>query len=240
MQSCVETAVSSVAAETTIVHCAGRTDTGVHATGQVIHFDTNAVRSQRSWLLGVNSNLPGDVAVTWVRPVATDFHARYSALRRTYRYLLIEQSVRSALWRHHALVLRDKLDHERMAQAGRLLLGEHDFTAFRAAGCQSKTSLRDLQRLDVARHGKLIEITVTANAFLQHMVRNLVGVLLAIGRGDRPPEWAGEVLRGRDRTRGGVTAVPQGLYLAAVEYPSLYDLPKLTAFPGLLTPCERE
>lgn len=240
VQESLEKALGCVAAEAITVQCAGRTDCGVHALGQVVHFETEAVRDDRSWLLGTNSNLPQDVSVTWAREVTAEFHARYSALRRTYQYLILERPTRAALWRHRALVLRSPLNHERMQNAGRSLLGEHDFSAYRAAGCQSQSSVRTLHRLDVTRRGPWLAITVTANAFLQHMVRNLVGVLIAIGRGDKPPGWAHEVLMGRDRTRGGVTAVPDGLYLIKVEYPPCYKLPTPLAQHEFPMSCEPE
>lgn len=240
VQACLESAVSQVANEPINVQCAGRTDCGVHAVGQVVHFDTHALRAERSWLLGVNSNLPDDVAVTWVRAVSDEFHARYSALQRTYTYLILERFTRAALSRHRALVSRVHLDDERMSRAARYLLGEHDFSAFRAAGCQSKSSVRNILRLDVTRHGPWLAITVTANAFLQHMVRNLVGVLVAIGRGLYPPEWARDVLLGRDRTRGGVTAAPGGLYLTAVDYASHYGIPDTAVNLGFFLPCAHE
>lgn len=225
VQAVVERALGRVANHEIEVVCAGRTDTGVHATGQVIHFDTDSERESRSWLLGANSNLPDDVCVTWVRPVDGAFHARYSASGRTYRYLILNRLVRSALHRHRAWWLHESLNHEAMHEAGQALLGEHDFSAFRAAGCQARTPNRNLTAVTVDRQGDWLGLTVSANAFLQHMVRNISGVLVAIGRGDRPTTWAADVLAGRDRTLGGVAAPPHGLTLVGVDYPDEFVLP---------------
>jgi tRNA pseudouridine38-40 synthase len=224
VQSVLERAVSSVADTATHVVGAGRTDAGVHAAGQVVHFDTAASRTERQWLFGINSNLPADVAVRWVRSVDTEFNARRSALRRRYRYLLVERGARPALARRNAWWMREPLDYGAMTAAASYWLGEHDFSAFRAAGCQSKTAMRYLYRVTVRHAAPFVAIEVTANAFLQHMVRNMVGVLVAIGRG-REQQWAREVLASRDRTCGGVAAPPCGLSLVAVEYPERYDLP---------------
>lgn len=228
IQEKVELALGRVADHQIEAVCAGRTDAGVHATGQVVHFDSDARRAERSWLLGTNSNLPADISVRWVCPVERDFHARYSATARTYRYLILNRLVRSALFRHRAWWVHEPLSEAAMHEAGQSLLGEHDFSAYRASGCQSRTAVRALSRLDVERRDDWILITVTANAFLQHMVRNLTGVLVAIGRGDRPAGWARQVLEGRDRKAGGVAAPAHGLTLVAVDYPSRFGLPAST------------
>lgn len=236
IQELVESAIGRVADHAVEVVCAGRTDTGVHATGQVAHFDTTAERRPRSWLLGTNTSLPDDINLTWVRPAADDFHARYTALARTYRYLILNRLTRSAMFRRRAWWVHEDLDAERMQAAGSLLLGEHDFSAFRAAGCQARHAVREITRLDVLRDGDWIAVTVTANAFLQHMVRNITGLLAAVGRGDRPPEWARDVLDGRDRTAGGIAAPAHGLTLIRVDYPSALALPvtaESTLLPGL-------
>lgn len=225
VQAVLEDALSAVADETVEVTCAGRTDAGVHAAGQVGHFDTTSERSERGWLLGANSNLPDDVNVRWVRPVAPDFHARFSALSRSYRYLVLNRLVRSALHRQRAWWVHQPLAADAMHEAAQALAGEHDFSAFRAAGCQAGTPVRKIQSIGVERRGDWITLDVTANAFLQHMVRNIAGTLVAIGAGDRPVEWAAEVLGSRDRTRGGVAAPPHGLTLVAVDYPPTFDLP---------------
>ncbi|MGB5740588.1 MAG: tRNA pseudouridine(38-40) synthase TruA [Woeseia sp.] len=239
VQAVLEKALTIVANEAIEVFCAGRTDTGVHATAQVVHFDTNAMRGERGWLLGANSNLPDDVNVCWVRPVPDTFHARYSANARSYRYLILNRLVRSSLLRHRAWWVHSPLNVQRMQQAAHLLLGEHDFSAFRAAGCQARSTVREITELTVERHAEWLTITVTANAFLQHMVRNISGLLVAVGAGDRPPVWAGEVLASLDRTQGGVTAPAHGLTLIDVSYPDSIELPRATRAPLLpgLDPC---
>lgn len=225
VQEPVEAALSSVADESVEVVCAGRTDAGVHAAAQVVHFDSGAERSERGWLLGANSNLPDDINVSWVRFVAEDFHARYSAESRTYRYLILNRLVRSALFRQRAWWVHQPLDAGAMQRGADCLLGEHDFSAFRAAGCQARTPIRNVISADIARHGDWVSLTITANAFLQHMVRNVAGLLVAIGRGEQPPRWARSVLDTRDRKRGGVAAPAHGLMLIAVRYPSEHNLP---------------
>lgn len=228
VQEFIDEALGRVADHTIETVCAGRTDTGVHATAQVVHFDTEAERSRRGWLLGANSNLPEDVNVSWVEFVGDDFHARYSARARTYRYLVLNRLVRSALFRRRAWWVHQALDEDAMRIAGRQLLGEHDFSAFRAAGCQARTARRAVTALDVERRGDWLAITITANAFLQHMVRNIAGLLVEIGSGERPTDWAGEVLAGRDRCRGGIAAPAHGLTLVAVDYPARFALPAAT------------
>lgn len=219
IQQRVEDAVAAVADECVDVVCAGRTDAGVHASGQVAHFDTSAERSERGWLLGVNSNLPDDINLTWVRPVADDFHARFSATARSYRYRILNRLVRSALERHRAWWVHQSLDADAMHEAAQALIGEHDFSAFRAAGCQASTARREVTAISVVRNGDWLTLDVTANAFLQHMVRNITGTLVRIGAGEEPVAWAGDVLAGRDRTRGGIAAPPHGLTLVRVTYP---------------------
>jgi len=226
VQELVDNALSRVANEPVESACAGRTDTGVHATAQVVHFDTSASRELRGWLLGVNSNLPDDINATWIRPVPPDFHARYSALARRYRYVILNRLVRSALFRERAWWVHQPLSEAAMRDGARRLLGEHDFSAFRAAGCQARTPRRELTAITIERHGDWLALTIEANAFLQNMVRNIVGLLVAIGTGEREPAWAGEVLAGRDRTQGGVTAPPQGLTLIGVDYPPEFGLPE--------------
>lgn len=236
VQELIERAVSTVANHDVELVCAGRTDSGVHATGQVVHFDTTSERSSRGWLLGANSLLPDDVSLCWVRTVPVNFHARFSATARTYRYLILNRLVRSALFRQRTWWVYDALDDASMREAAAALLGEHDFSAFRAAGCQASTPTRDLQIMEVRRWGDWIGVTVRANAFLQHMVRNIVGLLVEIGRGDHPPSWALKVLNSRDRTAGGVAAPPHGLTLVGVDYPPAFDLPPVIiadVLPGL-------
>ncbi len=225
VQTCVERALGAVAAGPVRVHCAGRTDTGVHALAQVAHFDTDARRSTRAWTLGANVNLPSDVSVLWAREMPAEFHARYSALAREYAYVILNRSARPGLWAGKLTWECRALDAGRMSAAAAALVGEHDFSAFRAAGCQARHAIRHLERLDVTRRGDLIVIRAVANAFLQHMVRNLAGTLLEIGRGARPPAWAGDVLASRDRAQAGMTAPPDGLYFLGARYPARYGLP---------------
>lgn len=233
VQGEVERALSRVAAEPVTVVCAGRTDAGVHAWGQVIHLDTRAVRPDHAWVLGGNANLPADVSLLWAVAVDGAFHARFSARSRRYRYLILNRRARSAL--HAGRVTWDyrPLDVERMAAAAAHLVGEHDFSAYRAQGCQARSPVRTVHRLTVARHGDLVAIEVEANAFLHHMVRNIAGVLMAVGSGREEPGWAREVLTGRDRNRGGVTAPPDGLYLTAVRYGEEFPLPRVLPVPLL-------
>jgi tRNA pseudouridine38-40 synthase len=225
VQACVEQALETVANHEVEVVCAGRTDTGVHASGQVAHFDTDSEREPRSWLLGANSNLPDDINLTWARAVSDDFHARYTAVSRSYRYLILNRLQRSALYRRRAWWVYNELDAERMHRAAQALVGEHDFSAFRAAGCQAKTPRRNITAIAVTRNSDWLELEVTANAFLMHMVRNIAGTLVAIGCGDQPEDWAREILESRDRTHAGVAAPPHGLTLTDVAYPARYQLP---------------
>jgi tRNA pseudouridine38-40 synthase len=227
VQARLEAAIGRVAAAPLRVHCAGRTDAGVHAEGQVVHFDTAARRSERSWVLGTNSNLPDDIAVRWARPVATDFHARFSATGRHYRYLILCRPTRSALWRGRAVWTHKSLDPARMRAAASLLVGRHDFTSFRALACQAQSPVRTLRYLRIERHGALLGLHLGADGFLHHMVRNIAGVLMAIGSGEASIQWAAELLAVRNRAFGGVTAPPHGLYLAGVDYPAHFQLPPL-------------
>jgi tRNA pseudouridine38-40 synthase len=191
----------------------------------VIHMDSSAPRAMRSWVLGTNAKLPRDVSITWARPVADDFHARFGALRRSYRYVILNRQVRPALLRARVAWVHRPLDERRMAAATAHLIGEHDFSSYRAVACQAVHAVRTVYRLDVQRSGDLLYIDVEANAFLHHMVRNIAGVLIAIGEGERAPDWTGEVLEARDRTLGGVTAPACGLYLVGVDYPERFGLP---------------
>ncbi len=225
VQQVLEGALSAVAAEPVSVVCAGRTDAGVHARGQVAHFDTRSQRAPRSWVLGANSALPADLAVVWALPVPAHFHARYCAVARVYRYLILNRTARSALAAQRAAWVARALDERAMAQAAALLVGEHDFSAFRSAECQAKSPVRRLERLSVERSGDWIRIEAVANAFLHHMVRNIAGLLIAVGKGDQPPGWARSVLEGRDRTRSAATAPAAGLYLWQVRYPAAFALP---------------
>lgn len=219
VQSSLNRALSIVADE--VVECvgAGRTDSGVHAAGQVVHFDTHADRDRRSWLLGLNSNLAEDISVRWVKPVTADFHARYSARGRTYRYVILNRPVRSALSRLGAWWVRRPLDVAAMRAGAACLIGQHDFSSFRASACQAKSPVRDLRRLGIRRAGEWISVECEADAFLHHMVRNIVGTLVKVGFGEVGPEWVGTLLAERDRRLASVTAPATGLILIRVEYP---------------------
>jgi tRNA pseudouridine38-40 synthase len=221
----VAAAVSAVAGEAVQVYGAGRTDAGVHASAQVAHFDTTVTRTSRQWLLGINSNLPPDAAAIWVRHVGDDFDARRSALARRYRYVIVGGETRPVLARRTVWWLREPLDSAAMTRASVCWIGEHDFSVFRAANCQSTTPMRRVRAIRIARSDRRIEIEITANAFLYHMVRNMVGVLVEIGRGRAPHAWATELLAGRDRTKSAATAPACGLALVDVEYPEALVLP---------------
>lgn len=225
IQDALEHALAEVAGETVRVSCAGRTDTGVHALAQVAHFDCNAVRPDTAWVRGGNAHLPDSIAVRWAQPVAAEFHARYSALSRSYRYVLNNHAVRPALNHGRVGWYHRPLDVGAMQQAARLLLGEQDFSAFRAAECQAKSPVKTLHQADVARHGDMLVFDFRASAFLQHMVRNMVGALVAIGSGKQPPEWIATLIASRDRTRAAPTFSPAGLYFAGVEYEAHWRLP---------------
>ncbi|MBK6597952.1 MAG: tRNA pseudouridine(38-40) synthase TruA [Proteobacteria bacterium] len=227
VQGVVEAALERVADHVVGCTVAGRTDAGVHAAGQVIHFDSDAPRSERNWRLGANNYLPTNVSVIWARAVAPEFHARYSALRRTYRYLILNRDSRSALTAGRATWIHRPLDAARMHLAAQGLVGEHDFSSFRALSCQARSPVRRLEQIGVQRSGDWLDVTVTANAFLQHMVRNMVGMLIAIGCGDSPVERLATVLAARDRTQNAATAPPDGLYLLGVQYPPEFNLPAL-------------
>lgn len=225
VQEAVEAALSAVAAQPVEVVCAGRTDAGVHAIYQVIHFDSPVARPSVAWVRGANSHLPLSVRLSWAGEMAADFHARFKARQRSYRYVIASRNVRPAL--HHAYVAwtHKALDAERMQTAGQALLGEHDFTSFRASGCQAKHPVRTISRLEISRQGDFLYLDIEANAFLHHMVRNISGALMTVAAGERPVEWVGEVLAARDRRLAGVTAPAQGLYLVNVLYPAHYELP---------------
>ncbi len=234
VQQVVETALSRVANEAITVVCAGRTDTGVHAFNQVVHFDSHHVRSMRSWIHGTNAYLPKDACVRWAGQMPDDFHARYSALSRRYQYVIYNSSIRPALYRRQVTWQYRYLDYEVMHQAAQCLIGEHDFTSFRSTECQSNSPIRALHDITVIRRHDIIKIEVTANAFLHHMVRNIVGVLLSVGTGKRPVEWVQSVLQAKDRKQGAETAPAYGLYFAAVHYPSQFELAHPIQEPWLI------
>ncbi|MCG6895740.1 MAG: tRNA pseudouridine(38-40) synthase TruA [Thiocapsa sp.] len=238
VQAALEAAIGRVADEPVRVQCAGRTDAGVHAEEQVLHFDTSAHRSDRSWVLGTNAHLPPDVAVRWARPVDPRFHARFSAIARHYRYLIMVRSTRSPLHRDRVVWTHRLLDTERMGKAGQTLVGVHDFSSFRAVACQAKSPIRHVHYLELTDTSGLIELRIGANGFLHHMVRNIVGVLMMIGRGDAPVGWTRDLLSLRDRRLGGVTAPPHGLYFVRADYPAELHLPPVQSarLSGGLTP----
>lgn len=225
VQAKVEQALSLVANDSVSVVCSGRTDSGVHAQGQIVHFDTAAERTAESWLLGANRYLPPDIAPQWFCPVAESFHARFGAVARDYRYVILDRPAPTALWRDRAWHVRHRLDDEAMRNAAQALIGEHDFSTFRAAACQAKTSWRRVHHIELARHGDWLMIDIRANAFLHHMVRNIVGSLVQVGRHRQEPGWIADVLATLDRRQAGKTAPAQGLTLAGVHYGSGYDLP---------------
>lgn len=227
VQGAIEQALTFVADEPVTVTCAGRTDAGVHARCQVAHFDTHAQRSPRSWALGANSRLPTSVAVLWAVAVADDFHARYAATARRYRYTILNRPIRAAIDARSVAWERLPLDAAAMHAAAQALVGEHDFSAFRAVSCQAHSARRDLREISVARDGERIAIEVEANAFLHHMVRNIVGSLLLVGRSEQPKDWIGRLLHGGDRTVAGPTAAPQGLTFLGPRYPERFGLPMM-------------
>jgi tRNA pseudouridine38-40 synthase len=225
VQDAIERALSTVADRPVATVCAGRTDAGVHALMQVVHFDVDVARPDSAWVRGTNANLPPTVAVTWARPVADDFHARYSALGRRYRYVLLNHPVRPALlqgkvgWHHLSL------DVAAMRTSAAMLVGQHDFSAFRSSECQAKSPVRTLWQLDIDRQDDLIVFDLKANAFLHHMVRNLVGALVYVGNGRWTPDAVKTVLAGRDRSKGAPTFDAAGLYFVGADYDPRWSLP---------------
>jgi tRNA pseudouridine38-40 synthase len=231
VQAAAEEAISRVADHAVQLVCAGRTDAGVHATAQVAHFDTTASRDSRAWILGSNSNLPPHVSVLWAREVDENFHARFKAEWRSYRYIILNRFTRPSLHGRYATWWHRPLDVERMQVAAQPLLGEHDFSAFRASECQAKTPVKTLHELKLMRSGDWIYMDVRANGFLHHMVRNIAGVLLLVGAAEQPLEWPRQVLESRKRELGGITAPPNGLYLTGVGYPRVFNIPAPAVAP---------
>ncbi len=225
VQESLEKAISKVANHPVGVVCAGRTDTGVHGCAQVVHFDTTAIRSDRGWKFGINTNLPNGLCVDWVQPVDSDFHARFSAVARRYRYFIMNKEVKPGLMHDQVTWWRRPLDAQKMHEAAQALAGKHDFTSFRASDCQANNATRTMKDISVRRFNDWVVIEVCANAFLYHMVRNIAGVLLPIGQGSKPVEWCADVLAAQDRTKAGVTAPGGGLYFVDVEYPDYPNLP---------------
>ena len=226
VQKAVESAFSSIANHPVSVHCAGRTDTGVHACGQIIHFDTHSHRNEHSWVLGANSKLPQGVSVLWTQQVCDEFHARFCALSRVYRYVLINRRVRPTYLAKKVSWFVNELEVHKMTAAAKILLGKHDFSAFRSSRCSNKVPQKTIMDIQVNRHKEWVWIDVEADGFLHHMVRNIVGTLLPVGCGDQDPQWIKEVLESRDRTKAGITAPADGLYFVRVNYPQRFGLPK--------------
>lgn len=225
VQAVLEQAISRMAGHPVRVHAAGRTDTGVHASMQVAHFDTDAQRPLTAWVRGVGSFLPPGVAVLWAQEVDDNFHARFAASARHYRYLLLNHMVRPALLDGRVGWIHQPLDLDAMRQAAALLLGEHDFSSFRAAECQAKTPIKHLTRLDIHCQGNMVICDFSASAFLHHMVRNIMGALLHVAKGNKPPEWITSLLAAKDRSIAPPTFMPDGLYLVGVSYAPEYALP---------------
>lgn len=224
IQTVVEKALSKVANHQINSICAGRTDTGVHARSQVIHFDTITERDNYGWLAGVNSNLPPDINITWVKNVNDDFHARFSASKRKYSYKILNQKTRSSLSRNYFWWVYDELDVNQMQSGAKYLIGKHDFTSFRATSCQASSPIREIFDIQIQKNDEGLRITLTANAYLQRMVRNIVGALVQIGKQEKDAKWMHDVLKGRDRKLAGIAAPAHGLTLLAVKYPNEFDI----------------
>jgi tRNA pseudouridine38-40 synthase len=236
VQESLENALSRIAAAPITTICAGRTDAGVHASHQIVHFDTPVARNERAWVFGANTHLPAGIAVKWARPVVADFHARFSATARRYRYVILNRPTRSAHFGALTTHWFETLDAGLMEQEAQCLLGEHDFSSFRGAGCQSNTPMRNVHFVKVERFGDFVVVDIQANAFLLHMVRNIVGTLLAVGAGKQPVGWTAEIFALKDRRRAAMTAPPNGLYLADVLYPAAFGLPAAVPGPVFLAP----
>ncbi len=234
VQDVLEDALTQVADHEVKVVYSGRTDTGVHATHQVVHFEPKSKRNIRAWVHGTNAVLPKDISVKWGQEIADDFHARYSAVSRRYRYVIYNAAIRQSLLQGNVTWQSRRLDHHLMQESAQFLLGKHDFTSFRALHCNAKTPVREVQAIQVFRRGDLVILDITANAFLHHMVRNIAGVLMAVGQGRQEVSWVEEVLQAKDRKRGAETAPPYGLYLVDVTYPGKFKLASLMVGPWFL------
>ena len=234
VQAELQKALGIVADHPVTVICAGRTDSGVHATNQVVHFDSDSARELKSWILGVNANLPDDISVNWSRTVVPEFDARHAAMSRRYLYLIYNERIRSALMPELLTKEHRTLDENVMNESAQALLGENDFSSYRAANCQSLTPMRNMHNIEIKRSGELVLVDISANAFLHHMVRNIVGVLMDIGSGEKPVSWAADLLGLKDRTKAGITAPPNGLYLIQVDYPDTFGLPSGPVLPHFL------
>ncbi|MGF1706017.1 tRNA pseudouridine(38-40) synthase TruA [Enterovibrio baiacu] len=234
VQEHLEKALSKIANEPIEVQCAGRTDAGVHGTGQVVHFDVSCDRPMRAWTMGVNTHLPDSIAVRWAKEVPDEFHARFTATARRYRYIIFNNALRPGILRHGVSHYHGDLDETLMHEAGQYLLGENDFTSFRAAQCQSNSPWRNIHHLNVTRQGAFVIIDIKANAFVHHMVRNITGSLIAVGLKEQKPEWVKWLLEAKDRNLAAATAKAEGLYLVEVDYPAEYALPSSPAGPLFL------
>lgn len=234
VQEELEKALSVIASHPVEVQCAGRTDAGVHGTGQVVHFDTTSKRKTVAWSMGVNAHMPKDIAVRWAKEVPDDFHARFTATARRYRYIIFNSTHRPAILSNGISHYHGELDAEKMHQAGQYLLGENDFSSFRASQCQSQSPWRNILHLNVYRRNSFVIIDIKANAFVHHMVRNITGSLINVGRGEQEPEWMKWLLEAKDRKLAGATAKAEGLYLVDVDYPQQYDLPREAIGPLFL------
>jgi len=234
VQQTLEQALAEVANEPVRVICAGRTDTGVHGAEQVVHFDTDVQRDNRNWVYGANANMPQDVRLLWAASVPKEFHARFSARRRRYQYVIFNRSISPSYLKHLVTWDYRALDEKKMQTAANYLIGKHNFNAYRAVGCQANSPIREITNLTVSRQGQFVIINIEANAFLHHMVRNIAGVLMEIAAGNKPPQWAKEILESVDRTKGGVTAPAHGLYLTGVSYEDKFLLPQNPHFPSLV------
>ena len=219
VQACVETALSNVANQPVQVVCAGRTDTGVHATGQVVHFECDSPRDEKAWVMGVNTQLPDDVASIWAKPVTDDFSARFSATARQYRYIISNRQARPAVLSKKVTWKHGEFNVEAMHEAAQVLMGEQDFSSFRSSACQAEHANRNVHWVNVSRTGDYIYIDIEANAFLHHMVRNIVGSLIMIGQAVQPVSWMADLMRCKDRKQAGPTALADGLYMVKVTYP---------------------
>ena len=234
VQEKLERALSKIANEKIEVICAGRTDTGVNATNQVVHFETSQIRKEVAWTLGVNTHLPFDIAASWVTQVDEEFHARFSATARRYRYVIYNDPLRSAILSHGISHWHHELDAKLMHEGAQYLIGRHDFTSFRTVHCQSHSAIRTIEHCHVARQGKYIVVDIKANAFLHHMVRNVVGSLFRVGQRQEQPSWIEAVLLEKNRCVAGVTAPPEGLYFVDVDYPGQFNIPKQSLGPLFL------
>lgn len=235
VQERIETALSGIASQEIEVQCAGRTDAGVHATNQVVHFTTNVERPLKAWTMGTNANLPDNIAIRWAKEVPEEFHARFSATARRYRYIILNQTLRAGILPHGVTHFHRPLNADLMHEAAQSLLGEQDFSAFRASLCQSKTPFRNVHHANVVRRGEFVILDIKANAFLHHMVRNIVGSLCEIGAGEQPTNWIATLLQSKDRKLAAATAKPNGLYLVSVDYPDEFALPESNPGPLFLS-----